>query len=90
MVAEEFRWTTCDAEVLYTNRYMGAVNNTTSISNDVYRGRKYNYIFRPDPAIIRLHPKGIRDSVTTMRLYKDGEISSSGYSYVIIKIKIKN
>ena len=24
-----------------------------------------------------------------MRLYKDGEISSSGYSYVIIKIKIK-
>ena len=37
-----------------------------------------------------LHPKGIRDSVTTMRLYKDGEISSSGYSYVIIKIKIKN
>jgi len=25
-----------------------------------------------------------------MRLYKDGEISLSGYSYVIIKIKIKN
>ena len=47
-------------------------------------------MFRPDPAIIRLHPKGIRDSVTTMRLYKDGEISSSGHSYVIIKIKIKN
>ena len=24
--------------VVQNNRYMGAVNNTTSISNDVYRG----------------------------------------------------
>ena len=46
--------------------------------------------FRPDPAIIRFTSKGYQRFVTTMRLYKDGEISSSGYSYVIIKIKIKN
>jgi len=54
---------------------MGAVNNTTSISNDVYRGIKYNYMFRPDPAIIRFTSKGYQRFVTTMRLYKDGEIS---------------
>ena len=57
------------------NRYMGAVNNTTSISNNVYRGWKYNYMFRPDPAIIRFTSKGYQRYVTTMRLCKDGEIS---------------
>ena len=46
-------------------------------------------MIRPDPAIIRFTSKGYQRSVTTMRLYKDGEISSSGYSYVIIKIKVK-
>ena len=46
-------------------------------------------MFRPDPAIIRFTSKGYQRFVTTMRLYKDGEISSSGYSYVIIKIKVK-
>ena len=70
---------------IINNRYMGAVNNTTSVSNDIYRGWKYNYMFRPNSAIIRFTSKGYQRFVTTMGLCKDGEISSSGYNYVIIK-----
>jgi len=42
-------------------------------------------MFRPNPAIIRFTSKGCQRFVTTMRLCKDGEISSSGFKYVIIK-----
>ena len=42
-------------------------------------------MFRPNPAIIRFISKGYQRFVTTMGLCKDGEISSSGYNYVIIK-----
>ena len=44
-----------------------------------------NYMFRPNPAIIRFTSKGYQRIVTTVRLCKDGEISSSGFNYVIIK-----
>ena len=72
------------AKDLSNNRYKGAVNNTTSISNDVYREWKFNYMFRPDTAIIKFTSKGYQKFVTTMLFYKEGEISSSGYNYVII------
>ena len=44
-------------------------------------------MFRLNPAIIRFTSKGYQRfvRVTTMRLCKDGEISSSGFNYVIIK-----
>ena len=70
--------------VCMNNRYKGAVNNKTSISNDVYREWKFNYMFRPDTAIIKFTSKGYQKFVTTMLFYKEGEISSSGYNYVII------
>jgi len=44
-----------------------------------------NYMFRPNPAIIRFTSKGYQRIVTTMRLCEDGEILSSGCNYVIIK-----
>ena len=79
------RYSYLSDKYLQKNRYMGAVNNTTIISNDVYRGWKYNYMFRPNPAIIRFTSKDYQRFVTTMWLCKDGEISSSGFNYVIIK-----
>ena len=42
-------------------------------------------MFRPNPAIIRFTSKGYQRFVKTMRLCKDGEISSSGFKYVIIE-----
>ena len=42
-------------------------------------------MFRPNPAIVRFTSKGYQRFVTTMRLCKDGEISSSGFKYVIVK-----
>jgi len=63
------------------NRYMGAVNNTTNISNDVYRGWKYNYMFRPNPAIIMFTSKGYQRFVTTMRLC---EISPSSHNHIVV------
>ena len=42
-------------------------------------------MFRPNPAINRFASKGYQRFVTTMWLCKDGEISSSGFNYVIIK-----
>ena len=42
-------------------------------------------MFRPNPAIIRFTSKEYQRFVTTMRLCKDGEISSSRLKYVIIK-----
>ena len=63
---------------------MGAVNNTTSISNDVYRGWKYNYMFRPNPSIIRFTSKGYQRFVTTMWLCKDDEISPSLHNHIVV------
>ena len=45
-------------------------------------------MFRRNPAIIRFTSKGYQGFVTTMRLCKDGEISSSRFKYVIIKFLI--
>ena len=42
-----------------------------------------NYMFRPNPAIIRFTSKGYQRVVKTMRLCKDGEISSSGFKYAV-------
>ena len=40
-------------------------------------------MFRPNPAIIRFTSKGYQRFVKTTWLCKDGEISTSGFKYVI-------
>jgi hypothetical protein len=42
-------------------------------------------MFQPNPAIIRFTSKGYQRFVKTVQLCKDGEISSSGFKYVIIE-----